>query len=265
MPLSTKTSVWLAVVAIVAPLFAAMTFHSLDKSWTLGKSGLWASLLFFAATPVVWGIALRARRTLPLAFLKFHAALISAYVLVNIAFAPDESGSAIFGFGFCLAILGADALIARIAWARMQESRRDIYHSIFIYLGLTASIFAGCFVGIQLWSPTVPPRIIAAAETTAGDRPYCIEVDGHPARNAGELTGLSMPLHVSFTLNFRALLVIDSSRPYFGEWKRPDRTYLNWSYRDWRFVPVSDYAREGLHLDYQVKCTALAHFARDWV
>lgn len=212
---------------------------------------------------MVWGIALRARRTLSLAFLKFHAALVSAYVLVNIAFAPDESGSAIFGFGFYLAILGADVLIASIAWARMQELQRDIYHSIFIYLGLTASIFGGCFVGVQLWSPTVSPRIIAAAETTAGDRPYCIQVDGRPARNAGELTGLSMALHVGFTLDFRALLVIDRSR--IGEWKRPDRTYLNWSYRDWRFVPVGEHAREGLHLDYQVKCTPVVHFARDWV
>jgi hypothetical protein len=285
MPQSTKNFAWLAVVFLVAPLFAAVTFHCLDNYPAFAKIGVWAPLLFFASTPVLWGVALSIRRAPSLALLKVHAALISALLLSSAFAPPDGGGSANLGFGFFLAILGVDAFIARIAWARMQGSRRDIYHPIFIYLGLTASIFGGCFVGVRLWSPTLPPRIIAAAETTAADRPYCIEVDGRPARNAGELTGLSMRARGDgvLTFNFHGLLVIETSRPQdtehriipgeihrpgkasLGEWKPPDRIYLNWSYRSGRFVPVSDYAREGLHLDYQVKCTPVAHFARDWV
>jgi hypothetical protein len=283
MPQSTKNFVWLAVVLLVAPFFAAVTFHCLDNYPAFAKSGVWAPLLFFAATPVLWGVALGIRRAPSLALLKVHAALISALLLSSAFAPPDGGGSANLGFGFFLAILGVDAFIARIAWARMQGSRRDIYHPIFVYLSLTASIFGGCFVGVRLWSPTLPPRIIAAAETTAADRPYCIEVYGRPARNVGELTGLSMAPNGGFTSDFRALLVIDASRPHdakhhvtpgeihrfgkasFGEWKPPDRIYLNWSYRSGRFEPVSHYAREGLHLDAQVTCTPAEHFARDWV
>jgi hypothetical protein len=275
MPQSTKNFVWLAVVLIVAPLIAAIIFYFPEA---LAKWEGRAAGLFLILTPVLWGIALGMRRPLSLASLKVHAALISALLLGSI-------GSGIAGFGFLLAILGVDALIARIVSVRIKQSGRDINQPKFVYLGLTASIFSGYFIGIQLWSPTVPPRIIAAAETTAADRPYCIEVDGRPARNAGELTGLSMQARGDgvLTFNFHGLLVIETSRPQdaehhiipgeihrpgkasLGEWKTPDRIYLNWSYRSGRFVPVSDYARKGLHLDYQVKCTPVAHFARDWV
>jgi hypothetical protein len=275
---SARNFVWLAVLFIVAPVFAAITFYDLynhDDALAKWEGRAWFFLL--AITPVLWGVALGMRRPLWLALVIVHAALISAFLLVNIAFRPDGSGPAIVGFGFFLAILGVDAFIARIASVRMKESRRDISHPKFVYLGLTASIFGGCFVGVQLWSPTLPPRIIAVAETTAADRPYCIEVDGRPARNAGELTGLKMAPRGGFTLNFRALLVIDTSRPPaveqihrfgrapLGEEILADRIYLNWSYRSGRFEPVSQYAREGLHLDYQVKCTPVAHFARNWV
>jgi hypothetical protein len=40
--------------------------------------------------------------------------------------------------------------------------------------------------------------------------------------------------------------------------------YTNWSYRSGRFVPVSDHAREGLHLDKEAQCASVAHVARDW-
>jgi hypothetical protein len=283
MPQSAKNFVWLAVLFIVALLFATITFHYLDNYAGFTNRGMvWVLVLFMIAPPLLWGVALGTRWPLLPILLNVHAALLSVYILVNIAFSPDGRPQAIIVLGFFLAIIGADAFIARIASVRMKKSRRDINHPKFVYLGLTAFIFSGCFIGVQIWSPTVPPRIIAAAETTAADRPYCIEVDGRPARNAGELTGLSMGLQDEFTLNFRALLVIETSRPHdakdhitpgeihqsgkasFGEWKPPDRNYLNWSYRSGRFEPVSGYAREGLHLDSQVKCMPVAHFARDW-
>jgi hypothetical protein len=273
MPQSTKNFVWLAVLCMVAPLIAAIIFYFPEA---LAKPRLW--VWGFILTPVLWGVALGVRRPLSLALLKIHAALISALLLLSI-------GSAIVGFGFFLAILGVDGFLARITSVRIKESGRDINHPKFVYLGLTASIFGGCFVGIQLWSSTLPPRIVYAAETMARDLPYCIEVDGRPARNAGQLTGLSMQARRDgvLTFNFHGLLVIETSRPHdaeqhitpgeihrsgkasFGEWKPPDRIYLNWSYRSGRFEPVSHHASDGLHLDAQVKCTPVAHFARDWV
>jgi hypothetical protein len=189
---STKSFVWLAVLCIVAPLIAAIIFYFPEA---LAKWGGLGGGLFLILTPVLWGVALGMRQPLSLALLKVHAALIAALLLGSI-------GSGIVDFVFFLAILGVDAFIARIASVRIKGSGRNIDHPKFVYLGLTASIFGGYFVGVQLWSSTLPPRIVAAAETTAADRPYCIEVDGRPARNAGQLTGLSMRARRDGVLTF---------------------------------------------------------------
>jgi hypothetical protein len=58
-----------------------------------------------------------------------------------------------------------------------------------------------------------------------------------------------------WTFSFHALLVIGTGA---------DRRYMNWSYRSGGLAPVTDHAREALHLDKEARCTPVAHFARDW-
>jgi hypothetical protein len=119
-------------------------------------------------------------------------------------------------------------------------------------------LLGGWVLGILLWSTMIPPQIVSAAEEAAGDRSYCIDVDGQPALGARDLTGLSVHARndAGWSWNFHALLVIGPAA---------ERSYMNWSYRSGRFEPVKDSTRTGLHLDQQAKCTPKAHFARDWI
>jgi hypothetical protein len=125
----------------------------------------------------------------------------------------------------------------------------------FIFGGLTAALLSGWFAGLLIWSTMLPQRIIAAAETAAGDRPYCIDLEKGPASSASGLRGPRMRAtnDHGWTWSFHALLVIGEAA---------DRRYMNWSYRSGRFETVSEHAREGLHLDKIVRCSPIPHFAR---
>jgi hypothetical protein len=153
-----------------------------------------------------------------------------------------------------IVVLTGDAIAIALAWRRNRVLAPARKGPAFAYAGLTVSLLAGWYTGLQAWSSAFRPRLIAAAETQALDQPYCIDVDGHPVRTANDLTGLGMRARNQggWTFSFHALLVIG-----YGQ----DRTYQNWSYGSGRFEPVTEHARYGLNLDFTNRCKPVEHFA----
>jgi hypothetical protein len=139
-----------------------------------------------------------------------------------------------------------------------QAREKGLTGPKFVYTGLTTAMVGGWLIGSLLWSGLLPSRAVAAAETAAEGRPYCIDVNGRPARSASDLTGMVMrtPAHQGLYWRFHALLTLETAS---------GRTYMNWSYRSGRFEPVSESGRKALHLDREARCRPAPHFARDWV
>jgi hypothetical protein len=217
--------------------------------------------LLLVAAPLAWIGALLMPGPASLAVLRAHAAVYGALLVVTDVVdsaghsSPAEAFAPLILFVLSLP-LGIDAVAAAITWLRLRRSSRAAKALPFVYLGLTAALLGGWSCGVLIWSTLLSHQVIAAAEVAAGDRPYCIDVQERPARSAGDLTGLSMRAanHAGWYYHFHALLVIGDT----------DRRYMNWSYRTGRFEPVSDSAREGLHLDRIARCAPKIHFARDW-
>jgi hypothetical protein len=227
-------------------------------------AGLAAAALFILllTAPVLWIAALVGRAAISLGALEAHAALFGVFLFVILL--TNSPGHSSPGEAFGVAaffvvwlILAVEGIVLAIAIAAMREPPPDPASLLALGPGLSAALFGGWVVGVLAWSSLLPPRVIAAAEAAAGDRPYCIDVDGRPARAAGDLDALSMRATNAqgWTFSFHALLVIGEGA---------DRRYMNWSYRSGGFQPVSDHAREGLHLDKEARCRPAAHFARDW-
>lgn len=219
--------------------------------------------LLLASAPLLWALALALPGPHSLAALRGHAALYSVLLAITYLVnspghsSPAEAFAAAIWFILVL-ILGIEALVGALAWIRMWRWSPGEKALPFVYVGLTTALLGGGFCGVLIWSTMLPHRVITAAETAAGDRPYCIDVEKGPARSAGDLSGLRMRAtnDRGWIWNFHALLVIGEAA---------DRRYMNWSYRTGRFEPVSDSAREGLHLDREARCTPTLHFARGWL
>jgi hypothetical protein len=252
---------WLLFLLAMALCCAAITGYSLINypavADQLSTAGIWAIGLLLLAAPVIWIVVLVRPVPVTLVALRLHAALYS--VLLVIAYLSESRHhSGPLGFVILLTwlvlifVLAVEALVAAATWVRM----RGVKVPPFVYLGLTATLLGGWFCGVLIWSMLLPSRVIAAAEAAAQDRPYCIDLEKGPARSAGDLSGLNMRAsnHDGWSWNFHALLVIGDT----------DRRYMNWSYRTGRFEPVSDSAREGLHLERIAQCAPKIHFARDW-
>ncbi|WKA29508.1 hypothetical protein [Bradyrhizobium roseum] len=225
------------------PAFSTGSQDSLlYRSWSTALE------IFVVSAPLLWIIALLAREPLSLVFLKVHAALYNAFLVVTIASnssGNSSPGEAFAGFiiGFLFIILVGDAAIAIMNCPHCDDKiQNEPQRPEFVYVGVTLALLCGGYAGVLAWSSMLPPRIISGAETVAQDRPYCIDVDGRPARAARDLTGLSMraPNVDGWTFNFHALLVSVAGS---------DRDYLNWSCRRGRFELVSPSARVNLHLD----------------
>ncbi|MGH9810689.1 MAG: hypothetical protein ACRD9W_26150, partial [Terriglobia bacterium] len=181
------------------------------------------------SAPLLWVAVLIARRPVSFAALKMHAALYTVCLAITIA--TDGGGHSSPGETFADAILdllyvvlGTEALVAFIVSSTMKEPLSgDPELPKFIYIGLTAAFLGGALVGALAWSEELPIHVIAAAEAAAVDRPYCIDVQGEPARRTDDLTCLKTwaRSHCGWTFDFHALLVIGSEA---------DRTYMNWSF-----------------------------------
>ncbi len=218
-------------------------------------------LLFSAAAVALLGAAILFPSKASIAAAKIYAALWAALVIVS--YITLEPGHSSPGGGLVVAteilfvgILIFELVIIQVATSRLPQADRELSKSPWLFTGVTAALVGGWAAGVLAWSETVPAHVVAAAEKEAGDRPYCLDVVGDPARSLRDLTGRSMHAtnYSGWTYQFHALLVAGEGA---------DRTYSNWSYRTGRFETVSDHARDGLHLDEGRHCQPAPHFARD--
>jgi hypothetical protein len=258
-------AVWL--VATLA--CAAFTFCYFDHypAFAHGSRGppllavrMFTLALLFTSAPFLCLLALVTREPGPVAVLDSHLAIYAVFLFITAAtHSPGHSSPAEIGGGAILfmlfAVLGVEVLVAIAAHGWMQDPSGRSGYRPFIFVGLATALFGGWLLGVLAWAAVLPAKVIAAAEAAAGDRPYCVDVDGRAARSTFDLSALSMHAanHDGWTFNFHALLVVGAGA---------ERTYLNWSYRSGRFEPLTQPTREKLHLDAQAKCVPLAHFAR---
>ena len=72
--------------------------------------------------------------------------------------------------------------------------------------------------------------------------------------NKRDQTGLNMYSHDvnGFTWGFHKLMLVGEGN---------EKSYMNWSYRNKRFDPLSERTRESMHLDKIMKCNPVPHFA----
>jgi hypothetical protein len=262
----------IALLLVIALGCAAMTFYYFDNypAFAAGTRGppLWRAWSFvltvlLAAAPVLWVVALVARTSAALAALETHAALLSVFLFITIVTqsaghaSPGDAFGGMIVFGLFI-VFAAEVIVAVITRFGLKDASDSNHYLQLAYPCFAIPLIGGWLLGILAWSTMFPPRIASAAETAAGDRPYCIDVDGRPAQKARDLAGLSAHAHSDdgWTTNFHALLVVGAGA---------DRTYSNWSYRSGRFEPLNERTREALHLDAQVKCAPAVHFARDWM
>jgi hypothetical protein len=242
---------------------AAFTFTYLDHYPAFRGPFLEARVftlaLLVVSAPLLCLLALATRAPGPLAALDSHAAIYAVFLLIAAATAspghssPAEAYDSPINFVLFI-ILGVEVLIALAAHAWLQEPPGHSGYQHFIFVYVAAALLGGWMLGVLAWSAVLVPQVITAAEAAAGDRPYCVDVDGRAARSAFDFSALSMhaPNHDGWTFNFHALLVVGAGA---------DRTYMNWSYRSGRFEPLNEAARASLHLDAQAKCAPVAHFA----
>jgi hypothetical protein len=262
-----------ALVWLLATLAcAAVTFYYFDHypAFAHGSRGppLLAARMFtlaflFVSAPFLCLLALVTREAGPVAALDSHVAIYAVFLFITAAAdSPGHSSPAEIGSGAILlllfVVLGVEVLAALVAHGRMEDPAGHSGCRPFIFIGVSTALFGGWLLGVLAWSAVLVPQVIAAAEAAAGDRPYCVDVDGRAARSAFDLSALRM--HGSnnggWTVNFHALLVVGAGA---------DRAYMNWSYRSGRFEPLNEAARASLHLDAQAKCAPVAHFAASWM
>lgn len=261
---------WLCFLLVIAVCCAAITTYCLvgyptvaagDRGPPFYASWSFVLILLLATAPIVWFCAIAEPASLNV--LQAHAALYSVFLLItDVADSPGHSspGEAFVPviWLFLMLVVAVEAVVWVVTAVRVKRRSPGAKAAPFVYIGLTIALLGGWFTGVLIWSAMLPPHVIMAAEAAAGDSPYCIDLEKGPARSAGDLRGLSMRAtnDHGWTWHFHALLAI-------GE--PGDRRYMNWSYKSGRFEPVSDSAREGLHLDQETRCTPTAHIARDWL
>jgi hypothetical protein len=220
----------------------------------------WLPFVLAASAPVLWIAARVAPPPLSATLAQVHAALYTVLVIIKIIMAEHRHGNImpvvarLLDWTENIVVLTGDAIAIASAWRRSRALAPGCQGPASVYVGLTVSLLAGCYAGLQAWSSAFRPRLIAAAEAQALDQPYCTEVEGLPVRTGNDLTGLGIQARNEggWTFSFHALLVIG-----YGK----DRTYQRWSYRSGHFEPVNDHARYGLNRDFTNRCEPVEHFA----
>jgi hypothetical protein len=251
------------IIFVFAGLISAATaFIILNNLPAFGR--LWSTPIFSAlliAAPILWCVAVIFHDAVSRGLLKVHAAIFTVVFVVDF-WGPHTHASPAYlitlvARAFFVILVGMDLLVAYISYRRAKKKQRRVNDLRFLYVGLSMSAIAGLCLGVGAWSPSIPPRVIASAETVSQERPYCIIVDGVPAKNADDLTGLRMKARYDgdWAYNFHSVLVVKSSTHV---------DYFNWSYQSGEFESVSEDARTALHLDSLPQCKPEVHFARDW-
>jgi hypothetical protein len=263
---------WFFFLVVLAICCAATTTYCLVNlpAFAAGDRGppfyaSWSLVLtlLLATAPVVWLCAIAIPEAASLRALQAHAALYSVFLVISEYWdSPGHSSpGAVFAtviWLFLMFVVAVEAVVAVASGIRVKMRSPSAKVMPFVYIGLTIALLGGWFAGVLIWSAMLPTRVILAAEAAAGDSPYCIDLEKGPAGSASDLRGLSMRAtnDHGWTWRFHALLAIGAPA---------NRHYMNWSFRSGRFEPVSDSAREGLHLDQETKCTPTAHLARGWL
>lgn len=198
-----------------------------------------------------------------LGVLKVHAAAFTCLLVVELATSTEGRSSPADGFAplirlVLFTLLGAELAIGLYAEGRINKEYGEWARPRLLYSGLVLAVFGGCLGGGLAWSWTIPARVVAGAEAQAGELPYCINVNGRPARGRADLTGQLMRAdwHGGFAGNFHAVLVVEAPA---------ERRYLNWSYRANGFQPIDRRAVQRYRLDTKLLCEPVLHSARSWL
>jgi hypothetical protein len=257
--------VLLIIFISVGLITAVSTFGILSNYPTFSRPPLYLAiaamfLIFFLSPPILWCVALVFHDPVSRTLLKIDAAFLTADLVADIWLPYSHAASVFVDLGrvICAIFIIVNLWVAHISYRRAKGRLRRIRDPKFLYLGLTIPAIVGLYTGVETWSSTMPARVVAAAEAVSQGQPYCIIVDGRPARSAKALTGTNMQAEYqgSWAFNFHSLLVVKAGR---------DSSFFNWSYRTGRFEPVGEHARFGLDLDSRAQCEAEAHLARAWV
>jgi hypothetical protein len=251
------------LLIFVAVCAAAATFAYFDsfayltdgrRGWPL--AGFWPALLvalLLSAPILAIGVVVWPTRTM-IVLCSLHAAVFASFLAVTtVTFRPEHSpiGDSLAPVLLLILwqILVVELVMIFIALPRSLDiAAYETFRSVFA--GFTIPVLVGWLVGVLAWSETLPSRVVTGAETVAASRPYCVEVDGMPAKSRRSLVAWRL-LADNGGNNFHALMVIGSVT---------ERSYANWSYRLGRFVPISDDARANIQLDRAVKCQPSEHF-----
>jgi hypothetical protein len=242
-----------------ATSFGYFATYPLFRS-AIGGLAQFALGLFTFLAPVFFVAALLAPSQQWIAAAKAHAAAYIAFMVVlTITFEGGHSspGDAFVDlvFAVLLAILAIELIVLLIAVERSPPAAREVDGAPWFFTALVCALLGGWAIGVLLWSETVPARIMAAAESAAGEVPYCLIVDGRVASRSRDLTGLSAHSASSsgYHWNFHAVLVTETG---------PTKAYWNWSYKTGRFEKLSERASSGSLLESIAKCQPVSHFAR---
>lgn len=238
--------------------FHNIAADTVDNSRDSGNLVALAILGFaLSALPIGFAVLLRRRRG-TLWFGTVHLALHATFLfLIMISSSPGHSSpgdhyAPLIGM-ILVAIWVVQMLLVAGGLCRTEDGSlvRSVINTAF---AIPIAVIGGWALGIIAWSEVVPKVILREAEIVAHGRPYCLEAAGQRVSGLRNLTGLSVRARSDngFTLNFHVLMVIGT-----GE----DRGYANWSFRRRMFLPLSAYARSGLHLDEVEHCQPVPDFA----
>jgi len=229
-----------------------------------GELSLSTLEFFILSLPFVLIVALVRPRALTVLAAQIHAACYLTFLLL-VSFASGSPGHSAPGEAFAIVIEALLYVILlfellMIAAAHTLRKRRGYPASevagTFVFVVIISTLIGGWFTGVVLWSFKLPHTVLAAAETEADGKPYCIEAASDPVHSKLGLNALNMYARDDggFTLYFHGLLVIQEEK---------GRKYMNWSYRQERFNEVSEASRKGMALDTSERCAPTQDFGNN--
>jgi hypothetical protein len=254
----------LVVVAVVTGVGTFVHFREFPYGWAgFSSHRLGISILVCVlVAPIIAIVALFLRREATLLAPSLHASAMLAFLVIGIASSgsPGHSspGAALGEIILPIICIGVALEIAAIAFAITRlPPPADRMRAVLVFPGLAVALVVGWSVGAAAWAMTLPPQVIAKAQAIAKGRPYCLLVNGTSVTSRWQLTGYSMRAshQGGWTFEFHSLMIIETDQ---------GREYVNWSYRERRFVYLGDQSIElrlWRPLSAKHHCTPVKDFA----